>query len=250
DYVSGTAREPFLEVASKPADDLTLPERVFAIQYLFQANPDHLIGRYPRYRELWQQFRPQSGVPADETRRIASRLATRDITDLQVLSQIAWMDEFFLEEPEVGSLVLKGHDYSLTDQQVVISMQRDFLGRVLPAYKSAADRQLIEISTSPYYHPILPLICDTNAGSVSHTGLRLPEKRFRHPEDAREQIGRGVALHRQMFGRVPKGMWPSEGSVSNEALTVASDAGIEWLASDEGVLGRSLSTSFFRDSNG
>src|SRR5215475_6910166 len=99
DYVSGTAREPFLEVASKPASDLTLPERVFAIQYLFQANPDHLIGRYPRYRELWQQFRPQSGLPAEEIRRIASRLATRDITDLQVLSQIAWMDEFFLEEP-------------------------------------------------------------------------------------------------------------------------------------------------------
>ena len=250
DYVSGAARDPFLEIAAKPAAELNLPERAFAIQYLFQANPDHLIGRYPRYRELWQQFRPEPGLPADETRRIAARMADRDITDLQVLSQIAWMDEFFLEEPEIRELIAKGREFSREDQELVISKEKEFLGRVLPAYKSAADRGLIEISTSPFYHPILPLICDTDVGAVSHAGLRLPEKRFRHPEDAREQIMRGLALHEQVFGRRPKGMWPSEGSVSNEALAVAQAAGIEWLASDEGVLGRSLSTSFFRDGGG
>ena len=250
DYVSGDARDPFLEIASKPAEQLGPEEKAFAVRYLFQANPDHLIGRYPRYRELWQQFRPQSDLPAEEARRIVPRLAKRDITDLQVLSQIAWMDEFFLEEPEIRELIAKGHDYSSEDQQLVISKEREFIGRVLPAYKSAADRGLIEISTSPFYHPILPLICDTNAGEVSHSGLRLPEKRFRHPEDAREQIVRGLALHERVFGRRPRGMWPSEGSVSNEALVVAHAAGIEWLASDEGVLGRSLSTSFSRNGGG
>ena len=250
DYVSGAARDPYFEIAAQPADQLNLPEKAFAIQYLFQANLDHLIGRYPRYRELWQQFCPQANQSADDVRRIATRMSERDVRDLQVLSQIAWMDEFFLDEPEIRELVAKGHDYSLQDQQLVIAKEKEFLGRVLPAYKSAAERGLIEISTSPFYHPILPLVCDTNAGAVSHSGLRLPEKRFKHPEDARDQIGLGLALHHQVFGLTPKGMWPSEGSVSNEALAVASDAGIGWMASDEGVLGRSLSTSFFRDGSG
>jgi alpha-amylase/alpha-mannosidase (GH57 family) len=246
DYVDGTAREPFLDVASMPAGELTLAEREFALRYLFQANPDRMIGRYPRYRELWQEY----GTHPEEAARVACRLADRDITDLQVLSQIAWMDEFFLDDPAILDLVRKERDYSLADQKLVIDRQREFLGLVLPAYKSAMQSGRIEISTSPYYHPILPLVCDTNIGAVSHSGLPLPEKRFRHPEDAREQIVRGLELHESVFGRRPKGMWPSEGSVSNETLALAHGAGIEWLASDEGVLGRSLGTSFLRDGGG
>src|SRR5262249_21758287 len=159
-------------------------------------------------------------------------------------------DEFFLDQPEIRELIGKERDYSLADQEFVIRKQREFLATVLPAYKAAADHGGIEISTSPYYHPILPLISDTNLGAVAHTGLVLPEKRFQHPEDAREQIARGIALHKQVFGRRPRGMWPSEGSVSNETLAIASGSGLKWIASDEGVLGRTLGTSFFRDGRG
>jgi alpha-amylase/alpha-mannosidase (GH57 family) len=250
EYVAGAAQDPFLEIAASPAAELSEAQKAFAIQYLFQANADHLIGRYPRYHELGQQFRPEAGLGTGEIRRMAARLKERDLTDLQVLSQIAWMDEFFLDEPEIRELVAKGRDYSQQDQKLVIAKQRDFLARVLPAYKSAADRGLIEISTSPFYHPILPLICDTNAGAVSHPGLPLPAKRFQHPEDALEQIKRGLTLHEEVFGRRPRGMWPSEGSVSDEALSVAHGAGIGWVASDEGVLGRSLSVSLARDGEG
>jgi alpha-amylase/alpha-mannosidase (GH57 family) len=246
DYVTGVARDPFLEVAAKPASELTRAEKEFAIRYLFQANLDRMIGRYPRYRQLWQEI----GSRPDEASRLVLHLRDRDITDLQVLSQIAWMDEFFLEQPEIRELIRKERDYSLDDQKTVIRKQKEFLGMVLPAYKSAAERGGIEISTSPYYHPILPLICDSSIGAVSHTGLPLPLKRFQHPEDAREQIARGMALHSQVFGLTPRGMWPSEGSVSNDTLALASRAGLQWIASDEGVLGRSLGTSFVRDGKG
>src|ERR1700723_3868227 len=57
DYVAGTAQDPFLKMAAKPARDFTLKDRLFALQYLFQANPANVIGRYPRYRELWERFR-------------------------------------------------------------------------------------------------------------------------------------------------------------------------------------------------
>jgi alpha-amylase/alpha-mannosidase (GH57 family) len=246
EYVNGSAQDPFLQVAAMPAAEMDLSERQFAVQYLFQANAENMIGRYPRYRELAQQFntRPQ------DAQNNARRMTDGDITDLQVLSQIAWMDEFFLDDPTIAELMSKGREFSLKDQEQVIATQQNFLAKVLPAYAAAGKRGAIEISTSPFYHPILPLVCDTNIGEVSHHGLPLPSHGFRHPEDAREQIERGLTLHEQVFGARPKGMWPSEGSVSNEALTIAHGLGVKWMATDEGVLCRSLGTIFQRNGNG
>ncbi len=77
----------------------------------------------------------------------------RDFTDLQVLSQIAWFDEFFLEEKDVAALIKKERDYSLEDQNLVIARERELLGDVLPAYAAAAKKKSIEISATPFYHP-------------------------------------------------------------------------------------------------
>jgi alpha-amylase/alpha-mannosidase (GH57 family) len=246
EYASGQARDPFLALASKPAPELNEHERLKALQYLFQANPVRLIGRYPRYQELWERYRGTGEVPI----RTDRLFQTRDYTDLQVLSQLAWFDEFFLQEPEIAALVRKGHDFSLEDQQFIVSQQVQLIGRVLPEYKAAAQSGVIEISASPFYHPILPLLCDTRMGAASSPGLPLPHKLFRHPEDAREQLSRGLDLHQQVFGVRPRGVWPSEGSVSEEVLAIAHDLGIEWMASDEGVLGRTLGFNFARDSSG
>ncbi len=246
DYVAGTAKDPFLSVAAKPAKDLSSDERGFALQYLFQANPVNLIGRYPRYRELWERFREHGGNPE----RAERYFQAQDFTDLQVLSQIAWFDEFFLEEKEVAELVGKGRNYSLDDQKFVIARERELLSKVLPAYGEAARKGSVEISATPFYHPILPLVCDTNAGAVSSPGLPLPQNRFRHPEDAREQLVRALDHHQRVFGVRPKGVWPSEGSVSEEVLAIAHSLGIQWMATDEGVLGRSTGVFFARDGNG
>ncbi len=246
DYVAGTAQDPFLRVASKPARDLSLGERRFALQYLFQANPQNVIGRYPRYKELWERFRAHG----DHPERAERYFQPQDFTDLQVLSQIAWFDEFFLEEKDIAALVAKGNSYSLDDQKFVIARERELLGRVLPAHAEAAKKGSIELSATPFYHPILPLVCDTNAGAGSSPGLPLPQNRFRHPEDAREQLERGLDLHERVFGLRPKGVWPSEGSVSDEALAIAHNVGVKWMATDEGVLGRSTGLFFARDGNG
>jgi alpha-amylase/alpha-mannosidase (GH57 family) len=246
DYVAGTAEDPFLRVAAKPAKDLTVEERRFALQYLFQANPQNVIGRYPRYQELWQRFREYDATPE----RAERFFHPQDFTDLQVLSQIGWFDEFFLEEKDVAALVAKGRNYSLDDQKHVIERERELIGRVLPAHAEAAKKGSIEISATPFYHPILPLISDTNAGAVSSPGLPLPQNRFRHPEDAREQLKRGLDLHEQVFGMRPKGVWPSEGSVSEEVLAIAHGLGVDWMATDEGVLGRTTGAFFARDGSG
>jgi alpha-amylase/alpha-mannosidase (GH57 family) len=246
DYVVGTAHDPFLKVAATPAKDLTAIERLFALQYLFQANPVNMIGRYPRYQELWERFRSAGDSPE----RADKYFQPQDFTDLQVLSQIVWFDEFFLDDPDIAALIKKGRGFSLEDQAFVITRQRVLLGEVLPTHAAAAQQGRIEISTSPFYHPILPLVCDTNMGAISTPALPLPQNRFLHPEDAREQLRRGLDLHQEVFGVRPVGVWPSEGSVSEEVLTIAQSLGVKWMATDEGVLGRSLGINFARDGEG
>jgi alpha-amylase/alpha-mannosidase (GH57 family) len=246
DYAQGTARDPFFTVAARPAKALSPADRLFALQYLFQANPEHVIGRYPRYAELWSRFQGSGSSPD----RAEKFFTAQDFTDLQVLSQLAWFDEFFLEEPEFNDLRRKGREFSLEDQQLVVSRQRALIGKVLPAYAAAASQGRIEISTSPFYHPILPLLCDTAQGAVSTPGLPLPQNRFRHPEDAREQLRRGLDLHETVLGMRPKGVWPSEGSVAEEVFAIAAELGVKWMASDEGVLARTLGMSFMRDGRG
>ena len=245
DYVSGNARDPFFDIAAHPAGEMTSEERAFALKYLFQANEQHVIGRYPRYLELLRMSQANQHDPEALQRAFTAQ----DITDLQVLSQVAWFDEFFLKEPDIAALITRGRGYSLEDQKFVMAKQRELIGRVLPAHRSAQERGLVELSTTAFYHPILPLLCDTDIGRLSAPGLPLPQ-RFQHPEDAREQIERSIALHERVFGAKPRGAWPSEGSVSEEVLAIAASLGLNWAATDEGVLGRSLGSYFHRDGDG
>ncbi|MBV9074897.1 MAG: glycoside hydrolase, partial [Acidobacteria bacterium] len=245
EYVEGVARDPWQDVVRKRASDLTPHEQAFALKYLFQANHTHQVARYPRYLELLNK---RMRFPSAEA--AAKEFSQQEFTDLQVLSQVAWFDEFFLEEPGLAELVAKQRGYSYEDQELVGEQEKRILAAVIPAYRDAASRGSVELSTTPFYHPILPLLCDSNNGRVSSPGLPLPRRRFLQTNDAREQVRRAIALHQQTFKEKPAGMWPSEGSVSNEVLTLAREAGLKWIASDEGVLGRSTQSYFERDSGG
>jgi alpha-amylase/alpha-mannosidase (GH57 family) len=226
EYASGKASDPFLDVAVIPAEALTESQRNFMQKYLFQANVEHMICRYPRYRELYEMH---------------ERRSVRDLRDLQILSQIAWFDEDVMaRDPELLELVRKGRDYSLEDQAVMVRKQQEALGRVLPVYREFAAKGQIEISTTPFYHPILPLICDSDIAAVAHPGVPLP-RRYRYPQDAREQLSRARYYMQEKLGSVPVGLWPSEGSVSDDALALAAECGFQWAASDNGVLSRTIS---------
>ena len=74
---------------------------------------------------------------------------------------------------------------------------------------------------------------------MSHPGVPLPP-RFRYPQDARRQLALAREYCTQHFGVAPVGLWPSEGSVSDEVFTIAAELGFEWAATDSGVLDRTL----------
>jgi alpha-amylase/alpha-mannosidase (GH57 family) len=226
EYASGTASDPFFECATIPAEELTEAQQTFVQRYFFQANLERIIRRYPRYVELFERRREP--------------MSTQDLRDLQILSQIAWFDEDILaEDEELQELIRKGRNYSLGDQERIIEKEREALAAVLPVYREFAARGQIEVSTTPYYHPILPLLCDSDIAAVSHPGVNLP-RRFQYPQDARTQLERARSYMQDMLGVIPAGIWPSEGSISDEALALAADCGFRWAASDNGVLSRTL----------
>jgi len=247
EYAAGTAREPWLEIAFKPVRALTQEDRLFLLQYFFQANLQHLISRYPRYRQLYDNMQANDFV----AERAIRFFRENDFADLQVLSQLAWFDEIFLaNDPEIKALVSKGQNFSRADQELLQSKEREAIRKVLEAYRRAAERGQIEISTSPFYHPILPLLCDTNVAAEAHPGVRLPNHRFRHAEDARLQLERAIELHRRIFEQTPRGLWPSEGSVSEQVLEICASLGFHWIATDQQILANSIDVPFFRDPAG
>ena len=226
EYAAGTASDPFFECAAMPAEALTEAQQTFVLRYFFQANVDKIIRRYPRYIELYERRRGPMSI--------------QELRDLQILSQIAWFDEDLLaKDEELKELIRKGRDYSLADQELMVRKQREALAAVLPVYRDFAARGQIEIATTPFYHPILPLLCDSDIAAVSHPGVTLPP-RFQYPQDALTQLERARTYMQDMLGVMPTGLWPSEGSVSDEALAMAAGCGFKWAASDNGVLSRTL----------
>jgi alpha-amylase/alpha-mannosidase (GH57 family) len=235
EYAAGKARDPFLECAAAPAEALTDVQRDLILDHFFHAHPERMINRFPRYAELYEARRAQQDPAYTKL-----AFAAQDFRDLQVLSQLAWFDEEFLEnDPGVLALIRKGRNFDLADQALMLEKQKQILGLVIPAYHKAAQSGQIEISTTPYYHPILPLLCDSDIASVSQPGVPLP-RRFRYPGDATRQLQLAREFTTTEFASAPVGLWPSEGSVSDEVFRLAAEAGFEWAATDSGVLDRTL----------
>jgi alpha-amylase/alpha-mannosidase (GH57 family) len=234
EYAAGTAADPFLQMALKPAESLSDSEREFLLRHSFYSDPHRMIYRYPRYGELFDAWQAQKNAGS------RSLFGAQEIRDLQMWSQLAWFDEEFQEhDPEVAEWLLRGRNFTLADQRRMGEKQREIVGQVLPEYQKLAASGQIEISTTPYYHPILPLLCDSDIAGVSHPGVPLPP-RFRYPQDACRQLSLAREFIARNFGAAPTGLWPSEGSVSDEAFTIAAEVGFEWAGTDNGVLNRTL----------
>ena len=245
EYASGKFKEPWFNVAFQPVEKLTKEGKREILDRAFQVNHERLMSRWPRFVELFEWSRVAGGAQALVT------FTPRDWRDLQVLSQLAWMDEeWFTKDSVVSRLANRGKDFTEKDKTDLKAKQIELVGMVLPACREAAARGQIEISTTPFYHPILPLLCDSDIARVANPGTPLPRRAFRRPEDAREQLRWAKEYHERVFGARPVGLWPSEGSVSDQSLAIAAEEGFHWFGTDEGVLGRTLNVGFFRDSSG
>src|SRR5687768_14674909 len=228
-FAADRARDRHLAIGLKPAAALSPDEARWMVANGFHAPYDQMIGPYPRYAQL-------------HAYRLERRaFAEGDLRDLQVWHKLAWMDpDLLATDPRLIALIEKDRDYVEADKAMLRGIELELLATVVSEYKEAGERGQVELATSPFYHPILPLLCDSHVHLHAHPNAATPRVRFARPDDARLQLDRAIAFHESDFGHRPRGLWPSEGSVSDEAVQLIAAAGFTWIATDEDILSRSL----------
>lgn len=248
DYTHHGAQDVHLEISIRKASDLNQEDKVFILENFFLANWENMIKPFPRYHELL--LKRGIRIFKGDLVRLTKYFSESDFTDLQVLFNLCWIDPIFRKNDEfLKYLSEKGRHFSEDDKINLIHKQAELLNRIIPAYREMSDKGAIELSCSPFYHPILPLLCNTDIARMGMPHVKLPGCRFAHPEDAKKQVEMGLAYFEKVFGFRPAGMWPSEGSVSEDVLEIVSQCGIQWVATDEGILSHSLKRSL-RDQSG
>ncbi len=238
DYANGTAKDIYERYSRMHPEDLDRSARLFILRNFFMANWDTLIRPNTRYNDLLLK----RGYTIDENQLDAAlkNFSNQDFMDLQSWFNLAWIGPMLRDEDQgITELVKKGRFFSQKEKETILDYQREAITRVVPKYKELADSGQIEVTFSPYYHPILPLLHDTDIAIEAHPGVKLPP-RFSHGEDAKTQIAKGMEKSEQAIGRKPSGMWPSEGSVSMAVANDAVGAGLKWIATDEHNLLKSL----------
>jgi len=249
EYGSGKASDIYLKISKKKAADLTIEDKLFMLRNFFQANGELMIKPFQRYWELFT--RRGSSNSASEIEAVLRYFTEQDYLDLQVFFNLVWIDPHIRGNDVVlETLCAKGGGFTEQDKSKLFARQTEIVNRILPLYKSLMERGIIEVSTTPYYHPIMPLLCDSDCAKVAMPDADLPKERFMHPEDALAQLKSGIALYEKTFGRKPAGIWPSEGSVSMEMLPIVAAQGVKWLATDEEILTNSLRRPLRRDDYG
>jgi len=244
DYIAGTAFDPYLEVTLTPCQQLTQSQREFIIQHFFDANHHTLIDPHPRYRELYYQ-RQEKGQAW-----CLANWQENDYGDLLAWHNLAWIDPLFWDDPQINAWLKQQRNFTLSDRQRIYSKQREILSRILPQHRKMQQSGQLEVTTSPYTHPILPLLADTNSGRVAVPNMTLPERRFQWPEDISRHLRKAWNIYTDRFGQEPRGLWPSEQSVSPEIIPYIIKQGFQWICSDEAVLGWTLKHFFHRDAVG
>jgi alpha-amylase/alpha-mannosidase (GH57 family) len=249
DYENLDVIDTYLDILRKPASELNDGEKEFILMNFFNANWDNMIRPFPRYYELLEKrgfYYPREGI--GEIRRY---FGDEELRDIQILFFLSWVDPSFFGVFEgLKYLKQKGRRFSEEDKLILQDVQKTILKGIMPLYKELAEEGRMELSTSPFYHPIIPLLIDNRVAKEAMPDADLPGKLFSRPEDASHQIGEGIELFWKTFGFLPKGMWPPEGSVSDEALALYAEHGMEWLATDEEILFNSLKIELRRDGQG
>ncbi|MFH1263977.1 MAG: glycoside hydrolase family 57 protein [Pseudomonadota bacterium] len=236
DYNEG-GRDMFQQIGSLEPDALGEVERTFLFDNFFSAQLDQMIRPIPHYAELFARRQQARLIRAAGD--AWKEFSTQDYVDLIALFNLAWFGFKAREDfPSINALLRKGGKFTVTEIREIHEIQSSILRKLIPLYREKLERKQIEISTTPYAHPILPLITNNESARESMPKHPLPPL-FRYPQDARRQVSDGLDLIEKVFGKRPIGIWPSEGSLSQEVVEMLAAAGLQWTATDEGNLHRS-----------
>ncbi|MDD5378812.1 MAG: glycoside hydrolase [Acidithiobacillus sp.] len=239
-FRSGQFRDPLL-IALATGDLKTLPneQRHFLLEQCFRLDHEHMLTPFPPYRRLYEIYQ----LMLEDVKEMADYLSVQYMADLLVWYHLAWTGETVRRgSPFLQSLFAKGHAFSQEDRRQLVAFLGELIAGLIPRYRALAEAGRIEISTTPYYHPIGPLLLDFAAAHEAVADAPLPDCPA-YPggaERARWHIDRAQNSHPRHFGVPAQGMWPAEGGVSTAFVEMMGSAGVRWTASGEGILTHSL----------
>ncbi|MDD3237404.1 MAG: glycoside hydrolase family 57 protein [Candidatus Gastranaerophilales bacterium] len=244
EYAHKGAHDIHSKLTVTPIDELTEDDKQYILNYFFDANYANLISHHKYYSDLYHKRYLKEEVDISD-------FSEQEYSDIMMWFNLVWFDPRWIEEyPELKSFIEQERGFSLAQRVAVIDIQRQIMARIIPEFKKYQDEGRIEITTSPYYHPILPIMFDMNVAKKSAIRHPLPDCKINMAEDAKTQIKMALDKMEQTFGKRPVGMWPSEHCVSQKTLDCFADLGIKWTVSDEGILANTLKKEFVRDFKG
>ncbi|MBI5873434.1 MAG: glycoside hydrolase [Candidatus Omnitrophica bacterium] len=225
EYACGNLSDKYLRLSYKNVSQLTSDEKYFIREHFFSADLNRIVGVHPRYYHLFLH------------KHSDYEFSDQDFLDLQVWFNLAWFDPRFRQDiPELRALVKKSRYFTEEEKKLVLDKQSEILKKILPTYKQYQQEGRIELSLTPYFHPILPLLFSSFAGRDANAHITLPKTVFSHPQDAIWHVQAAVDYYREKFGMEPRGMWPSEQAVSKDILPILTKAKLNWIVTDETIL--------------
>src|SRR6266436_640132 len=246
-YTDQGATDRFLLASRRPADGLDESDGLFLLDTFFMANYDQMVRPFARYAELHQR----RGFGRNTAREALRRFHERDYRDLQVWFNLTWVHPLAFErDAGLRALRDKGRHFSEAEKNWLLDKHLEILREIIPLHRKLAESGQVELTTTPYFHPILPLLFDKKLAREAMPDVRLPQYTGGYPEDAAVHVRRAVEQHTRLFGAAPRGMWPAEGSVCQAMLPLLDRHGIRWIATDEEILGQSTQGFVSRDSQG
>lgn len=240
-YQQKTMRDPLLSLLIKPDLASISPEQCrLIVESCFKSHHEKMLSPFPQYQRLLHLYQLVEPVMVNHDFHY---LSAQYKADLLVWYHLAWCGESLRRENKVVQhLMAKGEIFTLEDRHQLFDVIGETIQGLIPRYKSLMKTGQIELSTTPYYHPILPLLLDFSSTKDAMPDAPLPQH-ARYDDGvnrARAHIDSAKAYHQGVFEQAPKGMWPAEGAVSHAALSLMAEHGVQWVATGQGVLANSL----------
>jgi len=243
-FTSGQLRDPLLRLLGTPnLEQISMSDRLRIFDSCFRSNHTTMMQPYPAYKRLHEMHERLRERGEAEL----GYLSGQYLSDLLVWYHLAWTGESVRRNNEtVVRLMTQASGFSHTDRADLLSLIGELIQRLIPRYRKLAESGQIELSTTPHYHPLAPLLIDFSSARDSMPAVELPTETAYPGGKSRvaSQLTSAIASHSRRFGERPYGVWPAEGAISEPFLEILAEQECRWSASGEGVLANSLRKSY------
>ncbi len=235
EYEEYDVNDRFLKTLKEDVGTLEQSQKLYLIEYLFFSNTEHMIKPLPEYYDLYKKRKRYPTL-----QEALLNFSDDEFLDLEVLFILSWCGQYLREKNGVvKELISKQRGYTQEDKIKLLRNLSEFIKEIIPFYKKLMDKGQIEITTTPFNHPIAPLLFDIQNAKIANPYTTLPVYEGNLKDDALLQIDLAVTQYQRLFGKKPDGFWPAEGSICYEFLEVLAKRGIRYACSDEEVLYKS-----------